>query len=184
VTAAGAEEHVPVSHTRPSPRRRPLAAAGLCLVAMLGLAACTGSAVEPPEPTGRATTGACDDATFGAIEAAVAGQLDAFAAGDWAQALTYATAGFRADVDPDELEQIITQGFPVVADYETYLAAHCTVAGDQARLAVEVTDSAGADLALVYLLEREDGGWHIAGAVPADAEDDGPGIAALSSSSR
>ncbi|MFP5309147.1 MAG: DUF4864 domain-containing protein [Actinomycetes bacterium] len=146
------------------------------LLGALLVAGCTtGGEVAAPSPPAPAADGPCDDATFGAIESVVAAQLDDMSAGDWAAALEHATSGFREQVGPNDLEQIITESFPVVADNAEHLAAHCTVQGDAARLAVQVTDTAGADQALVYLLELEEGGWQIAGAVPADGSGPGTG---------
>lgn len=109
----------------------------------------------------------CDDDVRAALVATVDGQLDAIADADWDRALDFASSGFRSGVDADRFRDIITEGFPVVADNRARDVAACRAVGDDATLLVTVEDGDGTQQLLLYLLERERDGWGIGGAAPA-----------------
>ena len=120
---------------------------------------------EPPAETERPAV--CDDDVRAALVATVDGQLDAIADADWDRALDFASSGFRSGVDADRFRDIITEGFPVVADNRARDVAACRAVGDDATLLVTVEDGDGTQQLLLYLLERERDGWGIGGAAPA-----------------
>lgn len=121
---------------------------------------------EPAAPA-PPSVDACDDERRATLVAAVDGQLAAIAAQDWSTALTYATDGFRAGIDVGRFEQIITEGFPVVADNRARDIGRCRTRGDEATLEVTVEDRDGTQQLLLYLFERGPDGWGIGGAAPA-----------------
>lgn len=111
--------------------------------------------------------------------AAVDAQLEAIAREDWTGALGYATEGFRADIDAERFRQIITDGFPVVADNRARDIGRCRTRGDEATLEVTVEDGDGDQQLLLYLFQRGPDGWGIGGAAPAapgNPAPDDPGL--------
>lgn len=111
----------------------------------------------------------CDDDARATLVATVDGQLDAIADADWDRALGFATAGFREGIDAARFQEIITEGFPVVADNRARDIGACRSTGQDATLVVTVEDGDGTQQLLLYLLEREADGWGIGGAAPAAA---------------
>lgn len=116
-----------------------------------------------------ATPGAadpCDDVDRDEMRGAVLAQLQAIRARDWAEALTFTTSRFRSEVDEQSFEEIIVDGFPVVAQSVAADTTLCVVTDDGlASMAVTVEDADGGQQDLVYLFEREQGTWRIGGAV-------------------
>lgn len=115
---------------------------------------------------------ACEPGDVDAMDDQVAGQLEAIAEQDWSGALAFATSDFRADYDDRRFAQVITDGFPVVAENASHSSEGCVRADDEAQLLVTVTASDGATADLVYLMGLEDGTWRIGGAVPHGAGSD------------
>ncbi|MBA2528593.1 MAG: DUF4864 domain-containing protein [Euzebyales bacterium] len=143
-------------------------AAACCVVA---LASCrAGGVVETGEapsrtPEDRSGPGPCDDTVREDIDTVIEGQLDAFRDDDYEQALTFASRGFRASIDAEQFEQIITEGFPEVRESTGHTTEQCVTDGEQALLLIVVTGDAG-DEALDYELIKEPDGWRIQGASP------------------
>ncbi len=124
----------------------------------------------PPSEAAPEVGAACDPEQRAAIDEAIDGQLSAFADDDWDGALDFATQGFRATRNAAQLEQIITEGFPIAADPASHATDDCRTDGTQAAIQVTVVSTGGEVGGFTYLVEREDDGvWRIAGAVPADA---------------
>lgn len=185
-------------------RRAPLIAAA-ALVAALAVAGCsqpTGLVVQEPSapeaapsapvasaPAGTPPTGPDDPASDGqgavagecggelaALDAVITEQLDAFAANDWDRAWSLTSRDFRASgVDADGLREIVTSGYPEVADPTGHEVRGCQYAGEQAQVLITVTATDGSTVDLVYLLTREGGRWRISGAVDHDAGQTEPG---------
>ena len=184
VPAPSGAEPVPHS-TLPSPTSelpvrtaRPLRPVASVLVAAVLLVGCTDAPratlddprvdTEPPVAVEPAPDDAvCDQEERATLVAAVDGQLDAIADADWERALAFASSGFRDGIDADRFRDIITAGFPVVADNRARDVGPCRQVGDEATLVVTVEDRDGTQQVLLYLLEREADGWGIGGAAPA-----------------
>lgn len=119
----------------------------------------------------------CTRTQMAAIDEVIGKQLAAFEAGDFAEALQYATPGFRQGFSPDSFESMITAEFPVPATALEHQMVSCTVVDRLAVTTVEVTGRAGRQ-SLEYGLQLIRGtGWRIGGALPlTDPVDDGPVI--------
>lgn len=151
----------------------------ILLAASLLVAGCDPTSLVGPDPIEDATQteGDCTDEVREILGSTIDAQLDAFRAGDWEAALELATEDFRSGFDPARFQAVIESEFPIVAAHVDRAFGPCAVSADgEAQFAVEVTDDTGASRGLAYLLSREDGAWHIGGAIPLDAPpgDDGP----------
>lgn len=132
--------------------------------------------VAPSEsPRGRAGVDDCDAAVLARIDERIDAQLAAFRAGDFTQALTHASRGFRSRFTPEAFQRVIEQGFPQVRRANGHTSAQCVTDGRRASVLVEVTGDAE-PVQLVYEMVLEDGDWRIGGAArhggpnPADSE--------------
>ena len=123
-------------------------------------------APAPPSPA------VCQDDLRSTLVAAVDGQLAAIAAQDWSGALAFATDGFRSEIDPERFRAIILDGFPVVAGNRARDIGRCRTLADDATLEVTVEDGDGTQQLLLYLFQRDEDGWGIGGATPADPATD------------
>lgn len=121
----------------------------------------------PGPPPGTEDSAVCDDGERATLVATVDGQLEAIADADWDRALDFASSGFRSGIDAARFRDLITEGFPVVADNRARDIGACRAVGDEATLLVTVEDQDGSQQLLLYLLEREADGWGIGGAAPA-----------------
>ncbi|MEX1178827.1 MAG: DUF4864 domain-containing protein [Nitriliruptor sp.] len=133
----------------------------------------TSPAPEPPPPDApspRPPGDPCTEDDLDAIDEVIGGQLAAFAADDYAEALTYASEGFRAGRDAAAFETMIEESFPVAADAVEHRSGACVQRDGNAEVRVEVTAADGERGTFVYLLVEEDG-WRIAGAVPVALDD-------------
>ncbi len=106
----------------------------------------------------------CGVPTREAILTVVAGQLAAFAADDWEAARGFATSTFQQGVDAQMLEEIILEGYPIVAEALDARIGACVTSGVFAQAEIEVLGDGGRTQRLAYVLTFEDGAWRIAGA--------------------
>lgn len=149
------------------------------LVALtLGLlgAACTGEVVDgrPSADGGAAETPsesgdphgelACDEDTQAAIDTTIDGQLAALNDGDYAAALGFSTAGFRAGTSAEAFGEVIESDYPLLRAASGHTSSICVADGDQAQLIVEVEGTDGASDELLYRMTQESGEWRIAAA--------------------
>lgn len=108
----------------------------------------------------------CTAAQLDAIDTVIGNQLDAFVAGDYADALDWATPGFRRSFTPQSLEAMITSGFPIPASATGHDVVGCTVTSDVA-VATVIISGTGGQQSFEYGLRLLGGmGWRIDGAVP------------------
>lgn len=135
--------------------------------------------IVPAPDTAPADPRGCDEADRAALVAVVDGQLAAIADGDWSGALGFATDRFRDGIDEERFRQIITGGFPVVADNRARDVGPCRASSGAATLEVTVEDRDGTQQVLLYLFEREADGWGIDGAAPASPGPTAPDEPAL-----
>jgi hypothetical protein len=129
------------------------------------------SPTAPPAPA--PTAERCDADRREQVVTTVDLQLDAIARGEWERAWGYASPDFRAGIDVERFREIITSGFPVVADNRARDIGRCRTTVDEATLEVTVEDGDGTRRALLYLLRRTPDGWSIGGATPV-GDDAGP----------
>lgn len=124
---------------------------------------------EPDQVPGgtEAVATECDEDERVVLSGVVEAQLDAFAEGDFAAARELASTTFRAGIDVETFEQLITEQYPVVLAGGDATFGPCLASDARGIVAVGLPGPDGT-VDLVYLLALEDGQWRIDGAQYAD----------------
>lgn len=121
----------------------------------------TSDETSPATPSPDATASVqCTEDERAAMEEVVRDQLAAFSAGDFAAARDLASETFRAGIDLDDFEALITEEYPVVLADTDPAFGRCAATDPGGLLEVAVSGPDGV-AELVYLLVREDGRWAI-----------------------
>lgn len=123
---------------------------------------------EPPQ------SAACDDETMAAIDRSIDGQLQAFRDGDFDAARTFASSGFRDQVDVTEFETLIENNFEELLSSTGHTLGHCLATDDRANVLVGVRSGDEVIAVLAYRLLREDGQWRVSGAANIDQQGSTP----------
>jgi Domain of unknown function (DUF4864) len=111
---------------------------------------------------------ACDEEVVAGIDQTVAGQLEALSGADYAGALTFSSARFRASTTPDAFGALIERDYQVMTEGATHTSGTCVRAGDAVQVLISVTGTSGVR-EFIYTLVQEDDAWRIDTAAPAPA---------------